>query len=122
MPSNIARLVLTVSALAVATAAQAQPQVDQVEADVPAADAAEENSIVVTGSRIFRPELANPMPVSVVDMEQAEQLGLVTAWSALIREPSISPGVGRANAGACWRRRETPAAQGLCPSRPDAHG
>lgn len=99
MPSNIARLVLTVSALAVATAALAQSEVDQVETGVPAADAAEENSIVVTGSRIFRPELANPMPVSVVDMEQAEQLGLVTAWSALIREPSISPGVGRANAG-----------------------
>src|SRR5690606_41596356 len=80
MPSNIARLGLTVSALAVATAAQAQSEVDQVETGVPAADAAEENSIVVTGSRIFRPELANPMPVSVVDMEQAEQLGLVTAW------------------------------------------
>src|SRR5690606_1344915 len=56
MPSNIDRLVLTVSALAVATAAQSQSEVDQVETVVPAADAAEENSIVVFPLRIYRPE------------------------------------------------------------------
>ncbi|MBB4632649.1 TonB-dependent receptor domain-containing protein [Sphingosinicella soli] len=59
----------------------------------------EDSAIVVTGSRIARPELENPMPVSVINMEQSRQLGLVTAWAALIREPSISPGVGRGNAG-----------------------
>lgn len=62
------------------------------------ASAREPSDIIVTGSRIARPETDSPMPVSVVNMDDAGKLGLVTAWDALIREPSISPGVGRNNA------------------------
>jgi len=94
MQFSITRAFLSVSALALATAAQAQTTpAEPEEGAEPAGD------ILVTGSRIARPELESPMPVSVVNMEQSEQLGLTTAWSALIREPSISPGVGRGNAG-----------------------
>lgn len=91
MTSLITRSLLTASALALATAAQAQASDD--------ATAANDGAIVVTGSRIARPELESSMPVSVVNMEESSRLGLVTAWDALIREPSISPGVGRGNAG-----------------------
>lgn len=54
---------------------------------------------MITGSRIARPDLDSPMPVSVISMDDASKLGIVTAWGALIREPSIAPGVGRGNAG-----------------------
>lgn len=102
MTSLISRSLLTVSAMALATAANAQTPV-QAGSEPVVSDAAEASSgdsgIVVTGSRIARPELESPMPVSVVNMKEADQLGLVTAWDALIREPSIAPGVGRGNAG-----------------------
>lgn len=60
--------------------------------------AALSDAIVVTGSRIARPELESPMPVSVMRMEDSERLGLVTAYDALIREPAIGIGIGRGNA------------------------
>lgn len=63
----------------------------------------EEENIVVTGSRIARPELASPMPVSVVDMEEALRLGRTSAYDALMREPAVAPGVGLATSyGESW--------------------
>lgn len=56
------------------------------------------SNVVVTGSRIARPELDNPMPVSVITMEDMERIGIVTAEDALRLEPSIGSGVGRYNA------------------------
>lgn len=53
--------------------------------------------IVVTGSRIARPELESAMPVSVIKMEEAERFGLLTAYDALLREPAIGVGLGRAS-------------------------
>src|SRR3546814_6690728 len=47
------------------------------------AQASEGEAIVVTGSRIARPELASPMPVSVTNMEQALDLGRISAIEAL---------------------------------------
>lgn len=64
----------------------------------PADLAVAQDAIVVTGSRIARPELESPMPVSVLRMEDAQRLGLVTVYDALIREPAIGVGVGRGNA------------------------
>lgn len=55
-------------------------------------------NVVVTGSRIARPELDNPMPVSVISMDDMERIGISTAEDALRLEPSIGPGVGRYNA------------------------
>lgn len=51
-------------------------------------------TIIVTGSRIARPELESAMPISIVSMEQSERLGLTTAYDALAREPAIGAGTG----------------------------
>jgi outer membrane receptor protein involved in Fe transport len=101
MTSLINRTLFTASALALATSALAQEGAPAGAAPAGESDAAAGGSqeLVVTGSRIARPELESPMPVSVVNMEEASRLGLVTAWDALIREPAIAPGVGRGNAG-----------------------
>lgn len=90
------RMLLTASALALAPAVHAETMAVDDAGVRGTSDAAD---IVVTGSRIGRSELESAMPVSVVSMENADQLGIVTAWSALIREPAIAPGVGRGNAG-----------------------
>jgi len=55
-------------------------------------------NVVVTGSRIARPELDSPMPVSVIDMEAMERIGIDSAEDALRLEPSIGSGIGRYNA------------------------
>lgn len=96
MTSVITRMLITASALALAPAAHAQ-SLPETRPDP--ASASQASDIIVTGSRIARSELESAMPVSVVRMEEAERLGLTTAWSALIREPAIAPGVGRGNAG-----------------------
>lgn len=54
------------------------------------ADAETDSQIVVTGSRIARPELESSMPVSVVKMAEAESLGRLTIYDALQRSPAIS--------------------------------
>lgn len=56
------------------------------------------SEIIVTGSRIARSELESPMPVSVVRMEQANNLGLTTTYQALLREPALDVGIGEGNA------------------------
>ena len=45
--------------------------------------------IVVTGSRITRPELESAMPVSVMNMDQAETMGIISIHEALLRDPAI---------------------------------
>jgi outer membrane receptor protein involved in Fe transport len=60
-------------------------------------------TIVVTGTHIARPELDNPMPVSVTSMEQANNMGLTTAYEALRLDPAIDVGIGEGNAqGQSW--------------------
>lgn len=104
MTISITRALLTASVLAFATAAQAQSPDQDASEVAPETTAIDNDSdtgggIVVTGSRIARPELESAMPVSVVNMDEVGRLGIVTAWDALIREPAIAPGVGRGNAG-----------------------
>ena len=50
--------------------------------------------IVVTGTRIARPELESVMPVSVVDMREAERFGRTSAHDALTHEPAVAAGIG----------------------------
>ncbi|HVI99450.1 MAG TPA: TonB-dependent receptor [Sphingomonas sp.] len=50
---------------------------------------APEDAIVVTGSRIARPELESSMPVSVTNMDQALELGRVSAIEALELDPAL---------------------------------
>lgn len=66
-------------------------------ADAAQTAAGGESAIVVTGSRIVRPELESAMPVSVVNMDEARSLGRLTVFDALKRVPSIFTGVGLTN-------------------------
>lgn len=58
----------------------------------------EESQIVVTGSRIARPELESAMPVNVVKMDDARALGHLTVFDALKWDPTIFTGVSPTNA------------------------
>lgn len=62
-----------------------------------AAQPAMGDTIHVTGSRIARPELDNPMPINVIDMEIYEKLGVPHPYDALQQDPAISPGIGLSN-------------------------
>lgn len=55
------------------------------------------DSVVVTGSRIARPELESVMPISVVNFEEVKQSGRFTLYDALMLNPAISPGMGEMN-------------------------
>lgn len=55
------------------------------------------DSIVVTGSRIARPELESAMPISVMSMEQIKDYGRVTVYDALMQNPAMGPGLGEAS-------------------------
>ena len=52
------------------------------------------DTIVVTGSRIARPEIESAMPVSVTNMDEAFNLGRVSAYDALARDPAVGLGIG----------------------------
>lgn len=69
----------------------------EVRADDAAAQSAELEQVVVTGSRIERPELDSAMPVSVVDMGAMERLGRTNVYDALLRETALGPGTGPYN-------------------------
>lgn len=64
---------------------------DQVTTDEEA-PAAEARSIVVTGSRIARPDLAAPSPVTVVSAEQIQLTGTQTLETLLNDLPQVVPG------------------------------
>lgn len=84
------RSLLASSACSLAMAASASAETQRLAPD--GAD------IIVTGSRIARAELESAMPISVIDMEEAANLGRNRVYDALLRDPAISPGVGLANA------------------------
>jgi outer membrane receptor protein involved in Fe transport len=59
--------------------------------------------IVVTGRRPAEAELTSTMPSRSTSMEEAERLGRVTVYDALMREPAIGAGTGLASAfGQTW--------------------
>lgn len=62
-----------------------------------------EPQIIVTGTRIVRPELESAMPVSVVDIAMAKAFGRNTIYEALTLSPAIGPGLGNSNTqGEAW--------------------
>ncbi|MDE8654480.1 TonB-dependent receptor plug domain-containing protein [Novosphingobium album (ex Liu et al. 2023)] len=82
---------LASSALAISTAsAQDIPPPD---AASPKDEPQDADGIVVTGSRIARPELESPMPVSVTKMEDSFNLGIINAYDALRRDPALGNGL-----------------------------
>jgi outer membrane receptor protein involved in Fe transport len=59
-----------------------------------AKSADELDAVVVTGSRIARPELESAMPVSVTKFDDVARVGRLNAYDVLRLEPSIAPGAG----------------------------
>ena len=57
------------------------------------AGAETEDMLVVTGSRIARPEIESAMPVSVTNMDEAIKLGRISAYDALARDPALGIGL-----------------------------
>lgn len=103
---------VSTSALLLATSAAAQVAPDSQGAssissaqdasagvDSPSTNAPQEaaSDIIVTGSRIERPELESAMPVAVLSMETAKDYGYNTAYDALTLNPAIGPGIGNSN-------------------------
>jgi len=94
-------------ALVLAMLAASQPALAQ-STEAPQAGASEEASeVVVTGSRIAREDLVNPMPVSVVDMDDALRFNGNDVYSVLQQNPalgfggsSLSSGSGGQDSGA----------------------
>ena len=63
--------------------------------DAPTADEANEDTIVVTGSRIARPDLSSSVPVSVVSQEQIQQTGAANIQDVLNELPSVGQNISR---------------------------
>lgn len=63
--------------------------------DAAAADEASEDTIVVTGSRIARPDLSSSVPVSVVSQEQIQQTGAANIQDVLNELPSVGQNISR---------------------------
>jgi outer membrane receptor protein involved in Fe transport len=88
---STAALALAISAISHAHAQEAPADAN---ADASADGAQPTDGIVVTGSRIARPDLESAMPVSVTSMDEAFKLGRVTAYDALARDPAVGLGIG----------------------------
>lgn len=96
---NISILKAGVAPLALGLALAASPALAQVSDGPPAASdtnadesPAMGNTIVVTGSRIARPDLNAPSPVTMVGEEQIELTGTQTLESLLNELPQVIPG------------------------------
>nr|WP_298718056.1 TonB-dependent receptor [uncultured Steroidobacter sp.] len=57
------------------------------------------DSIVVTGSRIARPELESTMPINVMNFDEVKDFGRFTLYDALMLNPAVAPGLGEFNSG-----------------------
>ncbi len=79
---------------AAAPAAAQDPAALAPDAAVPATD----DTIVVTGSRIRRPDLESASPVAVVDSQQIQSQGIVNTQDLLQKLPQVGiPGLSRTN-------------------------
>ncbi|MBO9623443.1 MAG: TonB-dependent receptor [Sphingomonas sp.] len=87
-PAGRARLAFASSLLAMTIAAPAYAQ-DAPEAQATEVQDAPDTEIVVTGSRIARPELSLPNPVQVVTSENIEQSGKVNLTDFLVNNPAL---------------------------------
>ncbi len=86
-------------ALSIAMLAQPAFAQDDSETDVTANDEADAGPmIIVTGSRIARPELSSPNPIVSVSAEQIERSGDVNVVDTLIRNPALLGSVDTAGA------------------------
>jgi iron complex outermembrane recepter protein len=91
------------SSLAVILFSIASPSFAQQQTDEPALQAAEEevveDAIVVTGSRIARPELNVANPIVAITAEAIEKTGQVNITDILIRNPALTASRGSSLSG-----------------------
>lgn len=95
--------IMAVAAAACISAAAPAQTTTSVNRETASSDNELADAIVVTGSRIARPDLESPMPISVLNMEDAIDQGRLNVVDALSLVPSISPGAnayGNAQSGA----------------------
>jgi iron complex outermembrane receptor protein len=65
--------------------------------------AEEQPAIVVTGTRIARPEIDSAMPVTVRSAQTMRAFGYNGAYDTLVQSPAIGPGLGISNSqGEAW--------------------
>ncbi|MEA1014557.1 TonB-dependent receptor domain-containing protein [Sphingosinicella sp. LY1275] len=86
---------LLASTLLLGMAAYGAPAFAQAETEAPAAEANEE--IVVTGSRIARPDLDSPVPVAVVGAADLQRDAAVNIQDTLSELPQVGIGSSRTN-------------------------
>ena len=55
------------------------------------------DQVVVTGSRIARPELESSMPIGVIDMDRAMSQGKTTVYETVLQDVAVGPGNGPYN-------------------------
>jgi outer membrane receptor protein involved in Fe transport len=87
---------LLASTLLLGAATFAAPALAQTSSDAPAAEASEE-AIVVTGSRIARPDLDSVVPVAVVGAAELQRDAAVNVQDVLQELPQVGVGQSRTN-------------------------
>ncbi|MFC3551663.1 TonB-dependent receptor domain-containing protein [Lysobacter cavernae] len=60
------------------------------------------DNVVVTGSRVARPDLVNPMPVSVIHMDEALRFGQTSLYDVLTQNPAIGIGNSLSSSVTGW--------------------
>ena len=102
-----------------APSSETQPSASQqpVVAADPVAAADSDDAIVVTGSRIARPDLEGPSPVTTVTAEQFDLTGTVTVETLLNELPQIIPGNTRVSNNQGGESFSTLDLRGLGPQR-----
>ena len=63
------------------------------------ATASPQDTIIVTGTRIARPELESTMPISILNRADAQNYARNTLYDSLLLNPAIGPGLGPMNSG-----------------------
>src|SRR5690606_36887287 len=81
-----------IAGLGVTAAAAAQPAWAQTEAPAAEPEASAVADIVVTGSRIRRPNVEAATPVNVVDAQEIENTGVTNLIDAMARQPQAGLG------------------------------
>jgi len=89
------RVAVSLAALSIALCLPAMAHADE---PTPAG-ASDEPIVIVTGTRIARPELESAMPISILDMKDAQNYGRSTLYDSLMLIPAIGPGLGPMNSG-----------------------
>jgi len=97
---TVAVLLIPAVATAQAAPAQADCSIDPRAPGCPPVESAAtgDDTIVVTGSRIRRPDLESASPVAVVDAQQIQSQGIVNTQDLLQKLPQVGiPGLSRTN-------------------------